>query len=66
MCDYIYIYIYICDYINIYMRLYMRGVLTFVKHYIYIYIYNVSQKLLHPSYFCRYLSISFHGSTLTN
>ena len=51
---YIYIYIYICVYIYVYICLY-----------IYIYIYNVSQKWVHPSHFCRYLSITFHGTTLT-
>ena len=33
--------------------------------YIYIYIYSVSQKWVHPWCFCRYLSISLHGTTLT-
>ena len=28
-------------------------------------IINVSQKWVHPSHFCRYLSISLHGTTLT-
>ena len=28
-------------------------------------IYSVSQKWVHPSHFCRYLSISLHGTTLT-
>ena len=27
-------------------------------------IYSVSQKWVHPSHFCRYLSISLHGTTL--
>ena len=27
-------------------------------------IYSESQKWEHPSYFCRYLSISLHGTTL--
>ena len=30
-----------------------------------VYIYSVSQKWVHPSYICRYLSISLHGTTLT-
>ena len=28
-------------------------------------IYSISQKWVHPSHFCRYLSISLHGTTLT-
>ena len=31
----------------------------------YIYIYSVSQKWVHPSHFCRCLSKSLHGTTLT-
>ena len=30
-----------------------------------LYIYSVSQKWVHPSHFCRYLSIFLHGTTLT-
>ena len=29
------------------------------------YIHSVSQKWVHSSHFCRYLSISLHGTTLT-
>ena len=39
--------------------------MTAIYIYIYIYIYRVSQKWVHPSHFCRYLSISLHGTTLT-
>ena len=28
-------------------------------------VYSVSQKWVHPSHFCRYFSISLHGTTLT-
>ena len=38
---------------------------THTRIYIYIYIYSVPQKWIHPSHFCRYLSITVHGTTLT-
>ena len=57
------------DFIRL-IRYLLRGMLLWVKEgyiyiYIYIYIYTVSQKWVHPSHFCRYLSISLHGTTLT-
>ena len=39
--------------------------LTDIYIYIYIYIYSVTEKWVHPSHFCRYLSIFLHGTTLT-
>ena len=38
---------------------------SYIYIYIYIYIHSVSQKWVQPSHFCRYLSISLHGTTLT-
>ena len=63
---YIYIYIYIYKIHNIYIH---KCIHTYIYIYIYIYIHihtnSVSQKWIHPSHFCRYLSISLHGTTLT-
>ena len=64
---YIFIYTYII-YIYIYIYIYMYSCTIYIyiyTHIIYIYIYSISQKWVHPSHFCRYLSISLHGTTLT-
>ena len=39
--------------------------LLYIYMYVTIQIYHVSQKWVHPSHFCRYLSITLHETTLT-
>ena len=41
------------------------GYTIFSIFHTFLWIYSVSQKWLHSSHFCRYLSISLHGTTLT-
>ena len=50
---------YVCMYVCVCENIYMVGSRLSV------YIKSVSQKWVHPSHFCRYLSISLRGTTLT-
>ena len=65
---YTYIHIYththIYIHINIYIHIY-KYTYIYIYIYIYIYTYSIWQKWVHLSHFCRYLSISLHGTTLT-